>query len=105
MNDSSVLVIPLRGELDINRAIEIEETLAIAGPGGPILLDLSEVTYADSTVISALFRCVEQAAVAERRIAVLIVTPQLSRLFEYAGVAEAIPLFRERGPALTYLMR
>jgi hypothetical protein len=46
----------------------------------------------------------DAAGSAKRRAAILIVSPQLARLLEYAGVGEAFPLFQDRGAALTYLM-
>ncbi|HEY1728346.1 MAG TPA: STAS domain-containing protein [Candidatus Baltobacteraceae bacterium] len=102
--DSSVVVIGLSGELDVGRADEVARSLALSGSGTPVLLDLSDVSYADSTVISALFHFSEKATAANVRIAVLMVKPQLIRLLEYAGLSEAFPVFRERSAALTYLL-
>ncbi|MGA3036595.1 MAG: STAS domain-containing protein [Vulcanimicrobiaceae bacterium] len=102
-SDSSVAVITLSGELDVGRADEVARALELPSHGTPVLLDLSEVSYADSTVISALFGFSEKATEAKTRIAILIVKPQLVRLLEYAGLGEAFPVFRERSTALTYL--
>ena len=102
--DSSVIVVALSGELDVGRVDEVERALAVQLTGTPVLLDLSDVSYADSTVISALFHFREKAAAANARIAVLMVKPQLIRLLEYAGLSEAFPIFRERSAALTYLL-
>jgi anti-sigma B factor antagonist len=102
-SDSSVFVIVLSGELDVARSDEVVRALELPSPGTPVLLDLSDVSYADSTVISALFGFSEKATAANTRIAVLIVKPQLVRLLEYAGLSEAFPVFRERSAALTYL--
>jgi anti-sigma B factor antagonist len=104
MSDSSVVVIALSGELDIGRVDEVARALELPPRTTAVLLDLSDVSYADSTVISALFRFSEKAAAASTPIAVLMVKPQLIRLLEYAGVSEAFPVFRERSAALTYLL-
>ncbi|MGH7717099.1 MAG: STAS domain-containing protein [Vulcanimicrobiaceae bacterium] len=104
MTDSSVAVISLSGELDIGRVDEVAAALAVPASKTPVLLDLSEVTYADSTVISALFHFSERASSAAVPIAVLMTKPQLIRLLEYAGLSEAFPVFRERSAALTYLL-
>ncbi len=103
-NDSSVAVIALSGELDIGRVDEVARALELPPRATPVLLDLSDVSYADSTVISALFHFSEKATAAKTRIAVLIVQPQLVRLLEYAGLSEAFTVFRERSAALTYLL-
>lgn len=55
MSNSSVAVITLSGELDIARSDEVLAALTIPAEKTPVLLDLADVTYADSTVISALF--------------------------------------------------
>lgn len=102
-SDSSVVVIALSGELDVGRADEVTHALTLPARATPVLLDLSDVTYADSTVISALFHFREKATAANTRIAVLMVKPQLIRLLEYAGLSEAFHVFRERSAALTYL--
>ncbi|HTX03499.1 MAG TPA: STAS domain-containing protein [Candidatus Acidoferrales bacterium] len=104
-SDSSVAVIALSGELDVGRSDEVARALELPSGATPVLLDLSDVSYADSTVISALFGFSERAAAANARIAILIVKPQLVRLLEYAGLGEAFPVFRERSAALTYLLR
>jgi len=103
--DSSVAVIALSGELDVGRADEVARALELPSRTTPVLLDLSDVSYADSTVISALFHFSEKATAANTRVAVLIVKPQLIRLLEYAGLGEAFPVFRERSAALTYLLQ
>ena len=103
--DSSVVVIALSGELDVGRADEVARALELPSRTTPVLLDLSDVSYADSTVISALFHFSEKATAANTRVAVLIVKPQLIRLLEYAGLGEAFPVFRERSAALTYLLQ
>jgi anti-anti-sigma factor len=102
-SDSSVVVIALSGELDVGRADEVALALELPSRTTPVLLDLSDVSYADSTVISALFHFSEKAMATNTPIAVLIVKPQLMRLLEYAGLGEAFPVFRERSAALTYL--
>ena len=104
-SDSSVVVIALSGELDVARVNEVAGALALPSHATPVYLDLSDVSYADSTVISALFHFSEKATAANTPIAVLIVKPQLIRLLEYAGLSEAFPVFRERSAALTYLTR
>lgn len=104
MDQSSVQIIALAGELDVSRGDEVMERLSAPTTAKSILLDLSEVTYADSTVIAALFAFREQAERERQRIAVLIESPQLVRLLQYAGLQEAFPIFLERSEALSHLV-
>ena len=49
--------IRLAGELDISNKFELDEVLAAAAEqGGPILVDLSELTFMDSTGIGVFLR-------------------------------------------------
>ena len=100
---SSLEVVCLTGELDISRRAELAEALSRASAGRAVLIDLSDVPYADSTVIGELLRFRNDAQDEGRRIAVLIGNPQFARILEYAGLSAAFHVFDQRGAALTYL--
>lgn len=102
-DQSSLEVVRLSGELDIGRRAELVDALARASAGRAILIDLSEVPYADSTVIAELLRFRNDAQDKGRRIAVLIGNPQFARILQYAGLSAAFHVFDDRGAALTYL--
>ena len=105
MNDpeSSLEVVRFAGELDISRRDEVAAALERAKAAPAILVDLSEVPYADSTVLAELLRFHAQAQANGRRIAVLIHSPQIARIMDYAGVSATFPVFDDRGAALTHL--
>jgi anti-anti-sigma factor len=100
---SSFEVVCLTGELDISRRAELADALARARAGRAVLIDLSGVPYADSTVIAELLRFRNDAEDEGRRTALLIGNPQFARILEYAGLSDAFHVFDERGAALTYL--
>jgi anti-anti-sigma factor len=98
-----VTVIRLSGELEIGRKNEIREALAATSDAAPVLLDLAEVTYADSIALTELLRFCVNARLNERPVALVIRTPQFARLIQYAGLAGAFKIFRDRRDALEYL--
>jgi anti-sigma B factor antagonist len=100
---SEIGIVALRGELDITRRDELREAFALSDNHSSVLIDLSDVTYADSSILSELLRFRAEAEAKHVRIALLIVSRQLSRLFQYAGLAEAFAVFSDRGEALTHL--
>lgn len=100
---SSLQVVRLGGELDIGRRAEIARALQLDGERSGTLLDFSDVSYADSTVIAELLRFRADAQRGGRRIALLIGSRQFGRLLQYAGLTEAFAVFEDRGAALTYL--
>jgi anti-sigma B factor antagonist len=96
-------IVTLRGELDLTRRAELREAFALSDDHSSVLIDLSEVTYADSSILSELLRFRAEAETKHVRLALLIVSRQLSRLIQYAGLAEVFAVYSDRGEALTHL--
>jgi len=104
MNESTnVGVVRLGGELEIGRKKEIREALAAAADAPAALLDLGEVTYADSIALTELLRFCAGALDRKRPVALVIRTPQFARLVEYAGLAGAFTIFDDAARARAYL--
>ncbi len=103
MSSESLAVIRLDGELEISRREEIAKALHLDGSERGILLDFSDVTYADSTSLAELLRFRADADRQHVPVAVVIGSRQFARLIQYAGLADAFAIFNERSDALTYL--
>lgn len=104
MNDGVVIeTIQLDGELEVGRKQEIRDAFALRGGARGVLVDLSGVTYADSTALTELLRFCMTAQRAKVPIAVVIRTRQFARLVQYAGLASAFRIFDDREEALAYL--
>jgi len=88
-----IRIITMDGELDLNRRAEIREILRVDAPGSPILVDLSGVMYADSTILAELLRFHKEAAEHAVPVALVIVARQFARLVQYAGLADAFSIF------------
>lgn len=96
-------VIVLTGELDLDRKEEIASALRVPPGASGILIDLARVTYADSTILAELLRFRSEAQALNIAVAVLVGTPQFTRLVQYAGLGDAFAIFETRGSALSYL--
>ena len=103
MNDGSIAVIPLAGELEIGRKAEIRSALQLPGSAKSILIDCSDVTYADSTALAELMRFNHEADAECVGVAILIGNPQFARLLHYAGLVHVFEVFESRAAALSYL--
>jgi anti-anti-sigma factor len=101
--NDAVRVIRFAGELEIARKNEIREGLASSSDARPVLLDLSDVTYADSIALTELLRFCAEAQRENRPVALVIQTPQFMRLVQYAGLATAFKVFQDRDEAAAYL--
>jgi anti-anti-sigma factor len=99
----SIKTLRLSGELEISRKNELRETLRREDRDRAILIDLSEVTYADSIALTELLRFCVDAQRAAVRVALLIQTPQFARIVQYAGLGAAFRTFDDRLAALKYL--
>jgi len=103
VNHASYATVRMSGELDLVRREEIHSTLSVTSHGPPILVDLSEVTYADSTILAELLRFHSEAQRHGVRIALLIVSKQFARLVHYAGLSKAFAIFDSPDAARAYL--
>lgn len=101
--DKSIAVIRLTGELEIGRRDEIASALRIAGNESGVLLDFSEVSYADSSALAELLRFRNDAADHGVPVAIVIGSKQFARLIQYAGLKDAFRIFEDRAAALTEL--
>ncbi len=100
---TSISVIRLTGELEIGRKDEITSALTVSGNEPGILLDFSDVSYADSTSLAELLRFRDQAAQRNIPVAIVIGSRQFARLIQYAGLGDAFRIFDNRAAALSDL--
>jgi anti-anti-sigma factor len=96
----SIAVIRLTGELEIGRKDEIAAALVLVGTEGGVLLDFSDVNYADSTSLAELLRFRDEAAQKTIPVAIVIGSKQFARLIQYAGLSHAFRIFDNRAEAL-----
>ena len=99
----SVRVVRFAGELEIGRKSEIRNGLAASSDARAVLLDLSEVSYADSVALTELLRFCADAQRDCRPVALVVQTPQFTRLVQYAGLANAFRIFQNVTEAAAYL--
>lgn len=102
MSDA-IETVRLTGELEISRKREMRDAFMLPDGARAVLVDLSEVTYADSTALTELLRFCVTAQRDRIPLAVVIRTRQFSRLVQYAGLAGAFEIFEDRDDALAYL--
>ncbi len=105
MNNLSIAVIKLSGELEIGRKDEVRSALVIPAGATAVLLDFSEITYADSTALAELLRFRAEAEQARVRLAIVtgVANLQFARLIAYAGLQDAFAVFEARAAALNFL--
>jgi anti-sigma B factor antagonist len=95
---SGFSVITLRGESDAFVAPRVRSDLATAlGTEAPLVVDLTQATFIDSTVVGILLEGLADCEKRERPLLLLLpddAAPEIHRLFEITGLAALLPVVR-----------
>ena len=91
-------VITLRGESDAFAAPRVRSDLATAlGSEAPLVVDLTQATFIDSTIVGVLLEGLADCEKRERLLLLLLPddgAPEVHRLFEITGLAALLPVVR-----------
>ena len=98
-------VVRLAGELDIARKEELHRALSFGPSTRGVLVDLTDVTYADSTALTELLRFHRRAEEGGIPVAIVVAGAQLDRIIRYAGLYEIFDIFESRNEAIAHLER
>lgn len=105
--EDGLSIVKLLGEHDLSTQPLIAAKLAaLIESGTPLVFDLSDATFMDSSVVQAVVTA--QAELAKRGVSIALVVPDdaataISRLIEMVGLA-GIPIVRSRDEAKSKLL-
>ena len=99
---ADVPVLTVAGELDMASAPELElRLMAALGAGrGGLVLDLAQVTFMDSTALTALVNALERFESVAGRLVLVATDPRLRALLEVAGMHDGLEMYATRDDAL-----
>jgi len=110
--DDGIRAFTVRGELDMNTAPELEDSLAkvVTGDGARVVIDLTECDFIDSTGIALIVRFWQQLDNAGEgsgrgQLVLCCNNTQVMRLLRITGVESSISVHEEREAALAELRR
>lgn len=102
-----VRVVAVRGELDLSTAPQLEGPLEEAvGTENPLLIDLSECEFIDSTGIAMIVRAWQRLTNGDspsERVVICSANEQVRRVLEVTGLEVSIPVHANREEALAAL--
>lgn len=104
--DQEVLLVRLKGELDLAAAERIRSELdQKIGSNNTrhLLLDLSGVTFIDSSGIGVILGRYRRLANSGGRLGILRPQPQVKRILDIAGVSSLVPFYRSEKEGLSRL--
>src|SRR3954470_7912035 len=96
-------VVGAPGDLDISATPRLSTVLAMAAtsPGGRLVLDLSDVTFIDSTALGTILKAAAQLDEAGTLLAVVAPEGPVRRLLEMTNLTQRFRLFTNRSAALS----
>jgi anti-sigma B factor antagonist len=88
-------VVRVRGEIDIASAPSLMEALdPLVEAGAELVVDMSEVTFCDSSGLSVLVQCRERANGSGAGPLRLVITrPSITRVFEVTGLDQVFEIY------------
>jgi anti-sigma B factor antagonist len=91
------------GELDISATPRLSTVLAMtsATPGERVVLDLSEVSFVDSTALGTILKAAAQLDESGTNLAVVVPEGPVRRLLEMTNLTQRFRLFATRPEALS----
>jgi anti-anti-sigma factor len=95
-------ILRVAGELDLHTCPRFQEELqaAIEQPFKSLLVDLTDCDYLDSTAIHVLVQAQRSLNGRADKLALIVPSPQLRRIFDLAGLDEVLHIYPDRAAAL-----
>lgn len=99
---AAAIVLAFRGEFDLSNTPDVEDALAdaVSSPDSTVVADLSEMTFAGSTMMRALLAAHAAATLRHSRLVLVRPTPIVWHAFEVMGLADHFTVFDTREAAL-----
>jgi len=103
--ERQVSVVEIGGEIDLHVAPQLRGALLRVGEGDSprVVVDLSEVSFLDSTGIGVLVGALKRVREKGGALAFCGVQARVRRVFEITGLMDALPIFESREAALAAL--
>ncbi len=101
--EEGVSVLTVAGELDLSSAPSLKWALTdlLSGGSDSVVLDLTLVTFLDSTALGVLVG-VQRRLADGRRLAIVCANPKVLEIVELTGLVGTFELFSTLEPALAY---
>jgi anti-sigma B factor antagonist len=99
---AGVPVVGVRGEVDVATAPALRETLDATIDGGPgtVVVDLSGVTFIDSTGLGVLIGARKRCLDVGGELRVVVAEPRILKVFEITGLSDLFTIHPALEPAL-----
>lgn len=90
--EPAATVVTVGGELDVHTAPSLQATLSSLDSSGRIVVDLTEVSFLDSTGLSVFVNALADARERQASLAVVASAPRVVKVFTLTGLDSALSL-------------
>jgi len=95
-------VIHIGGDLDVYTAPQLKDALAAGtASGGPLVLDLSDVHFIDSTALSVLAGALQRSRAMDRELRLVMDDPYMLKIFHITGFDGLFTIFPQVSDAVS----
>lgn len=99
-SDGECTVITVAGEVDAHTAPAMRDAVdAAVGPDARVVLDLSDVTFLDSTGLGVIVTAVKHLREVEGTLDLVITSPRVLKVFTLTGLDVVIPIHEDLAAA------
>lgn len=98
--EPSATVVTVGGELDVHTAPTLQAALATLDSSGRIVVDLTDVSFLDSTGLSVFVNALADARERQAALAVVASAPRVVKVFTLTGLDAALSLHPTLAEAL-----
>jgi len=100
---SGARVVRVSGEVDLATVSELQQALAASGRARPLVVDLTECTFLDSSGMRLLLAAAAEADAAGESFAIVAGEGGVRRALDIAAVADRVPVYVTVAEALATL--
>lgn len=93
VNDSATAIAAFSGEIDFTARERFRAQLAELREAGTVIVDLTDVTYMDSSALAELLFLQRSRSRQGRSVPRVVIGPRITRLFEVAGMQSVMLAF------------
>lgn len=99
--EGSHSVVSVRGEMDLHTAPKVEDAIGRCANGsGAVVVDMSGVTFMDSTALSTFMRSKDQLSGRGVDLRLAAPSPAVGRIFDVTGFGDYFDVFPSREAAI-----
>ncbi|TDD89938.1 STAS domain-containing protein [Actinomadura rubrisoli] len=94
LRDDRCTVVRVQGDIDVVSRARFEGTLFdVVDTGGPMVVDMRQVTFCDSSGLNAIVAANRRAMERGVCIALIALPPRVQRVFRITGIDKFVPVY------------